>query len=193
MLAFVGLGNPGAQYARTKHNAGFWVVDELARRWKASFRPGKGDYVYTEARQGRVLLAKPTSGMNVCGPAVKELVRRWDIELPELVVIVDDVDLSLGSLRIRPKGGDGCHRGMESIIYRIGSMDFPRIRFGIATDENIRPAEDFVLKPYRKQDENLAQTMIATAADAAQSILVNGLQNTMAQFNRIQTVGDARA
>ncbi|MFH1851123.1 MAG: aminoacyl-tRNA hydrolase [Candidatus Neomarinimicrobiota bacterium] len=193
MLAFVGLGNPGAQYARTKHNAGFWVVDELARRWKASLRPGQGDYVYTEARQGRVLLAKPTTGMNVCGPAVKELVRRWDIELPELVVIVDDVDLSLGSLRIRPKGGDGCHRGMESIIYRIGSMDFPRIRFGIATEENVRPAEDFVLRPFRRQDEDLAQTMIATAADAAQSILVNGLQNTMAQFNRIQTVGDARA
>ncbi|NQU28990.1 MAG: aminoacyl-tRNA hydrolase [Candidatus Marinimicrobia bacterium] len=193
MIAFVGLGNPGSQYAKTKHNAGFWVVDELARRWKVKFKPGKGDYVYTETRQGRVLLVKPTTGMNVCGPAVRAILARWQIELQDLFVIVDDVDLPLGTLRLRPKGGDGCHRGMESIIYQLGSMDFPRLRFGIATDEEIRPAEKFVLLPFRPRDEKLAQNMISAAADEAESIMIRGLQKTMAHFNRNTNQGDAQA
>lgn len=193
MIAFIGLGNPGSQYAKTKHNAGFWIVDELARRWKANYKPGKGDYVYAEIRQGRVLLAKPTTGMNVCGMAVREIIRRWEIKLQELFVIVDDVDLPLGSLRLRPKGGDGCHRGLESIIYQLGKMEFPRLRFGIATAEKIRPAEKFVLLPFRKQDVELAQFMVNTAADAAESIMLHGLQKTMARFNRNSNQGDAQA
>ncbi len=192
MQAFIGLGNPGSHYAQTKHNAGFWVVDELARRWNAGFKPGKGDYVYTEARQGHILLAKPTTGMNICGTAVRDIVNRWDISLSDLVMIVDDVDLPLGSLRIRPKGGDGCHRGMESVIYQLRASDFPRLRFGIATDEQLRPAEDFVLLPFRKKDQALAQTMIMRAADAAESIVFRGLDKTMAEFNRIQQ-GDVQA
>ncbi len=193
MIAFIGLGNPGSQYAKTKHNAGFWVVDELARRWKASYQPGKGDYIYAEIRQGRVLLAKPTTGMNVCGTAVREIIRRWEIKLQELFVIVDDVDLPLGSLRVRPKGGDGCHRGLESIIYQLGKMEFPRLRYGIATAEEIRPAENFVLLPFRKQDVKLAQSMVNTAADAVESIMLHGLQKTMARFNRNSNQGDAQA
>ncbi len=193
MIAFIGLGNPGQQYAATKHNTGFWVVDELARRWKADFKPGKGDFVYTEARQGRVLLAKPTTGMNVCGTAVREIIRFWELNLQDLVIIVDDVDLPLGTLRLRPKGGDGCHRGMESIIYQLGAMNFPRLRLGIATDEQIRPAEKFVLLPFRQTDVDLAQTAVGMAADAAESIMIHGLQKTMAEYNRIQNVGDANA
>ncbi len=193
MLAFIGLGNPGSKYGQTKHNAGFWVVDELARRWKVSFKPGKGDYVFSEARQGRVLLAKPTTGMNSSGTAVMNIVNRWDLAIKDTIVIVDDVDLPLGTMRIRPKGGDGCHRGMESIIYQLGVMDFPRLRFGIATDEKIRPAEDFVLTPFRKQDQDLAQTMVDRLADAAESIVFRGLDKTMATFNRIQNVGDTQA
>ncbi len=193
MIAFVGLGNPGSQYAKTKHNAGFWVVDELAQRWKTTFKPGKGEYVFAEARQGRVLLAKPTTGMNISGTAVRDIVRRWEIELPELYVVVDDVDLPLGTLRLRPKGGDGCHRGMESIIYQLGKMNFPRLRLGIATDEKLRPAEDFVLKPFRSKDEEKAQQMVNSAADAAESIMIHGLHKTMANFNRNLNQGDAQA
>lgn len=191
MIAFVGLGNPGGQYAATKHNAGFWVVDELARRWKIGFKPGKGDYLMTQARGGKALLVKPTAGMNICGPAVRQIVDRWKIALNELVIIVDDVDLPLGALRIRPKGGDGCHRGMASVIYQLENMDFPRLRLGIATDEQLRPAEDFVLQSFRRQDEDLAATMVKQAADAAESILFRGINKTMAQFNRIKLTGDA--
>ena len=185
MIVFVGLGNVGDHYARTKHNFGFWVADEIARRRNLSFSPGKGDYVFAESPSGEgILLVKPTSGMNVSGVPVNEVHRRWEIDLSDLFVIVDDVDLPLGAMRIRPRGGDGCHRGLESIIYHLGEMEFPRIRMGIGTDEEMRPAEGYVLKPFRKEDQPLALEMVQRGADAAEGILINGLEKTMAEFNR---------
>ncbi len=191
MIAFIGLGNPGSKYANTKHNAGFWIVDELAHRWRVPFKPGKGEYVYATAHGNTVLLAKPTTGMNLSGTAVKEIVAWWNIELNNLYVIVDDVDLPLGTLRIRPGGGDGCHRGMQSVIYHLEDNRFPRLRFGIATDEPTRPAERFVLKPFRKNEIPLVQTMVQYAADAAESILRRGLDQTMNEYNRINESGKA--
>ena len=149
MIAFVGLGNPGDKYATTKHNAGFWVVDELARRHNLQFKPGKGPYVFAQHSRREVLLVKPTTYMNHSGDAVKDIAHRWNMLPADIHVVVDDVDLPLGAIRIRPKGGDGCHRGMENIIYQLRSDQFPRIRLGIATDENMRPAEKYVLKPFR--------------------------------------------
>ncbi|MFQ6607742.1 MAG: aminoacyl-tRNA hydrolase [Fidelibacterota bacterium] len=187
MIAFVGLGNVGSRYAATKHNFGFWVVDELVRRHNLSFRPGKGDYIFAES-EGKedVLWVKPTAGMNASGVPVVELFKRWQIELANLYVIVDDVDLPLGTMRIRPRGGDGCHKGLESIIYQLGSTDFPRIRMGIGTTEKMRPAEDYVLKPFRKKDQSLAEEMVQRGADAVESILYKGLEKTMSEFNRLE-------
>lgn len=183
--ALIGLGNPGSHYAQTKHNAGYWVVNELAQRWKGSFKAGKGDFVIADFPQRELLLAKPTTGMNGSGTAVKSIVNHWDVDLKDLLIIVDDVDLPLGKLRIRPHGGDGCHRGMESVIYHLKDNQFPRLRFGIATDENTRPAEKYVLKPFRKQDRELAELMVSKAADAAESILFEGLNKAMNHFNQI--------
>lgn len=190
MIAFIGLGNPGDRYSRTKHNAGYWVIDELAKRWSLNFQPGKGDYVYAEGHRKStpVLLAKPTPGMNVSGPAVRAIVHHWNLDLSNVFVVVDDVDLPLGTLRIRPSGGDGCHRGMESVIYQLRDDNFPRIRVGIATAEQTRPAEKFVLKPFRKEDEPLAEEMVAIAADAAEMILARGLNQTMNEFNRMKKI-----
>ena len=95
MIAFIGLGNPGDKYANTKHNAGFWVVDELARRQKLSFKPGKGPYVFAQHKRREVLLVKPTTGMNRSGNAVKEVANLWDILPSDIHVILDDVDLPL--------------------------------------------------------------------------------------------------
>lgn len=184
MIAFIGLGNVGSRFARTKHNSGFWVIDELARRWALSFRPGKGDYVFAE-NEG-VLLAKATSGMNRSGGPVKEMRDHWELSLSDLYVVVDDVDLPLGVIRIRPGGGHGSHRGLESIIRILGTTQFPRIRMGIGTDEPMRPAERYVLKPFRKQDESLAREMITRGADAVESILSVGLEKTMSQYNRAE-------
>ena len=183
MIAFIGLGNPGEKYANTKHNAGFWVVDELARRQKLSFKPGKGPYVFAQHQRREVLLVKPTTGMNLSGNAVKDMANRWDLLPSDIHVIVDDVDLPLGSIRIRPKGGDGCHRGMENIIYQLQSDQFPRIRLGIGTDENMRPAEKFVLKPFKSDNVPEAEAMVKHGADALANLLVRGLNHTMNHFN----------
>lgn len=190
MIAFIGLGNVGGEYVHTKHNFGFWIVDELARRWNFSFGPGKGSFVYAEYKKRNVLLAKPTSGMNRSGVPVKGIRDSWQLRLEDLHIIVDDVDLPLGRLRLRSRGGDGCHRGMESIIYQLRANNFPRLRIGIGTDEQMRPAEDYVLKPFRRRDEELAREMIQRGADAAESILHRGLEPTMGEYNRMERKGN---
>ena len=183
MISFIGLGNPGNKYENTKHNAGFWVLDELSRRWKTTFKPGKGEYFFMEEKSWNILLIKPTTGMNNSGIAVKDIVNNWNINLSELYLIIDDVDLPLGKIRIRTKGGDGCHRGMESVIYHLGNNRFPRIRFGIATDDKLRPAENYVLKSFNKKNQVLASEMIVKTADAVESIIHNGVVKTMNFFN----------
>ena len=190
MFAFVGLGNIGDEYSSTKHNAGFWVVNELAKRMNISFKPGKGDYVYAEDRNKEIILLKPTTGMNRSGLAVRQILDKWNIELENLYLIVDDVDLNLGTLRIRPRGGDGCHRGMESVIYQLRDGQFPRIRFGIKAGDHKRPAEKYVLKSFRKQDQQFAEEMVQLAADAAMSILNSGINATMNKFNRIEKTAE---
>ena len=183
MISFVGLGNPGDKYQNTKHNAGFWVLDELSRRWKTVFKPGTGEYFFVENKTQNILLIKPSTGMNSSGIAVKDIIKKWKINLSDLHIIFDDVDLPLGKIRLRPKGGDGCHRGMESVIYHLGNNQFPRIRFGIATNDRLRPAEKYVLKSFNKKDQLLANEMIVKAADAAESIIFNGMAKTMNQYN----------
>ena len=188
MIAFVGLGNSGNEFIDTKHNAGFWVIDELAKRWECNFIPGTGDYVYAEKTGKDTVLMKPTTGMNASGIAIKHFLRLFDINLKDLIVFLDDVDIPLGRLRIRQKGGDGCHRGLESIIYHIGNTHFPRVRFGVASTDHRRPAEQYVLKPFRKQDLPMAKEMIQVVADAAESLLYEGLDKTMNQYNSSERI-----
>ena len=183
MIAFIGLGNVGNQYKWTKHNAGFWVIDEFARRKKLVFMPGESEYVFTKAKPKQTLLIKPTTGMNRSGTAVKSIIRKWDLLISDIYVISDDVDLPLGSIRIRPKGGDGCHRGLENIIYNLQSNAFPRIRLGIAGNDYKRPSEKYVLKPFNDEMGLDAKIMINRAADVIQSIITRGLNKTMNQFN----------
>jgi len=183
MKVFVGLGNPAPEYANTKHNAGFWVLDEIARRWSVQFQPGKGAFVYAESEDKNVILIKPTTGMNVSGVVVKTVMKDHDVAINDLHVIVDDVDLPLGSMRLRPKGGDGCHRGMESIIYHLGHTGFPRFRFGVAAADHKRPAEKYVLKPFKKNDQPDADDMVQTVADAVECYLLEGMDKTMNRYN----------
>ena len=182
MIAFVGLGNPGNNYIETKHNAGFWILDEMAKRHKISFKAGKGDYVLA-LKPNKFLLFKPTTGMNRSGYAVKDISNSWDIIPNDLYIILDDVDLPLGSIRIKPKGGDGSHRGLENIIYSLNTEVFPRLRFGIGTNEKMRPSEEYVLKPFNKKDKKNSKKAVKKAIDALDSILFNGLEKTMNTFN----------
>ena len=183
MIAFIGLGNVGALYEKTKHNAGFWAIDEFARRKKLSFSPSKKEYVFTKHKTKQVLLAKPTTGMNRSGLATKDILKKWNLLISDIYVIIDDVDLPLGALRIRPKGGDGCHKGLENIIYHLGSSTFPRIRLGVAGSDYKRPSEKYVMTPFKNHMSQDAKLMIDRAADAIQNIITRGLEKTMNQFN----------
>ena len=182
MIAFIGLGNPGNKYADTKHNAGFWILDEMASRYKISFKPGRGDYVVA-MKPNKFLLFKPSTGMNNSGHAVQDISSSWDMITKDICIIVDDVDLPLGVVRLKPGGGDGSHRGLESIIYSLNTNEFPRLRFGIGTDEKMRPAENYVLKPFNSKDQKTSAEAVKKAADALDSILFNGLEKTMNTFN----------
>jgi len=183
MIAFIGLGNSGVQYQKTKHNAGFWVLDQWAERHKLQFKPGKGEYLFARSKKWEVVLVKPMTGMNNSGVAVKEIINHWGINNPDLFVIIDDVDLPLGKIRVKPKGGDGCHKGLENIIYHLNSNKFPRIRFGIGSDENMRPAEQYVLKPFKKEKIKDVNASIDKAVEVLDSIVINGLGHTMNRFN----------
>ena len=183
MYSFIGLGNPGSHYAQTKHNAGFWVIDELCKRWKMDLLPGDGQYLFAENTEKNIVLIKPLAGMNNSGMIIKSLIAKWNLKLENLFIIFDDVDLPLGKIRIKPSGGDGCHKGMESIIYRLGTNSFPRIRFGIASGTNLRPSEKYVLKDFRKEDQIVANEVIVKISDAIESIIQDGLSKTMNQYN----------
>ena len=183
MIAFIGLGNSGDRYQKTKHNAGFWVIDKWAERHNLHFKPGKGEYLFAQSKEYEVILVKPISGMNNSGVAVKEIMSNWSLNNSDLHLIIDDVDLPLGKIRVKPKGGDGCHRGLENIIYHLNSNKFPRIRFGIGSEENMRPAEQYVLKPFKKEKLKDVKASINKAVEVLDSILINGLDHTMNRFN----------
>jgi len=132
------------------------------------------------------LLIKPTTGMNKSGSAVKASMDKWELDFSDIVIVLDDVDLPLGSIRIRPKGGDGCHRGLENIIYQLGTNKFSRIRLGIATDEQMRPSEKYVLKPFNKDKQNVVKEMIQCCSNVFQSYIKFGAERTMNHFNSIK-------
>ena len=183
MIVLVGLGNVGDAYEDTKHNAGFWVLDEFARRNKIDFYPGKGDYVFCQLKRSKVLLVKPTTMMNKSGLAVKDVMEKWDLKPSNMLIVLDDVDLPLGSLRVRPGGGDGCHRGLENIIYNLQTNQFPRLRMGIAASDYMRPSEHYVLSPFNKANIDQVKTMVQQCADALQTLVVRGLDRAMNEFN----------
>ncbi len=184
MRLFSGLGNPGEKYAKTKHNAGFWILDKLAEKKGKPFKPGNGQYVFLEDNKNGIIFMKPTTGMNKSGLALRQAVNQYGLKVSDICIIVDDVDLPLGKLRIKPKGGDGCHRGLENIIYHLKSIEFSRIRFGIGTSENMRPAESYVLKPFLKKEVPLVNESVNRAVDAVENIYLNGLSFTMNYINK---------
>jgi len=183
LIVFIGLGNIGEKYKKTKHNAGFWIMDEMAARHKISFSPGKGDYVIA-SKADKFRLVKPSTGMNRSGNAVLQLIKSNNILPEQICVVLDDVDLPLGKIRIKPKGGDGSHRGLQNVIYVSNTDNIPRLRFGIGTSEKMRPAENYVLKPFKKDNhKTLSLKTVKNAADALDSIVYNGFGRTMNIYN----------
>jgi len=176
----VGLGNPGIEYQSTPHNLGFEVIDCLANGCGVEVRNRLGRALTARARIGpeQALLAKPETFMNLSGLAVVELAAKLEIK-PEvdLIVIYDELDLPLGSIRIRERGSSAGHNGMKSIIQSLGTQEFLRIRMGISPEKKI-------LKPFRKALRKTVDEMIATAAEAVEVILKEGRAAAMNRFNR---------
>lgn len=181
----VGLGNPGRKYANTRHNIGFMVIDELARRYaitkfKNERRAAVGDGMISEKR---VMLVKPQTYMNRSGQAVRALLDFYKLEPADLLVIHDHLDIPLGTLRIRSGGGAGGQNGIKDIINHLGTQEFARIRCGISRPPGSMNAADYVLQPFTKDEAITAERVIDRAADAVESWLTVGLDNTMNRYN----------
>lgn len=187
-ILVVGLGNPGTEYEGTRHNIGFEVVHEVARRLKAPWRAGRGDYLIASGVMGdkKLVLAKPMTYMNNNGAAVADLIERFGASIRELLVVSDDLALPLGTIRVRAKGSDGGHNGLWSIIYQLNSDEFARVRCGIH-QEAMPPKEkmaEFVLSPFEPGEEVIVKQMVVHAADAVLEFAASGISRTMNRFNR---------
>ena len=182
----VGLGNPGKQYAATRHNIGFMVVDYLAEKLGVKVDKIKFKSVLGEGFAGteKIVLAKPQTYMNLSGQALLDIVQWYKLDPQDLLVIYDDLDLPVGKLRLRMKGSAGGHNGMKSIIYLIQSDDFPRLRIGIGRplNENIETV-NHVLGKFDEEDSKIMGEAVAKAAEAVLAVLDKGVEKAMNEVN----------
>jgi PTH1 family peptidyl-tRNA hydrolase len=184
-LLCVGLGNPGEQYARTRHNVGAEVVELLARRHGGKLRSGKERALVDEVNVGgkRLALAVPLTYMNLSGEAVAPLVRRYRVEPSSLVIVHDEMDFELGRLQVKNGGGLAGHNGLKSIVAHLHTQDFMRIRIGIGKPPGQRQGADHVLRRFGKAEREQIDVTIELAADAVETILSEGVEVAMNRFN----------
>jgi peptidyl-tRNA hydrolase, PTH1 family len=183
----VGLGNPGGWYDRTRHNVGFMVADELSRRFRAPFVAGRGEYFRASVvSEGVTLhLVKPTTYMNKSGEAVAGALEHFGLTADATLLVLDDFQLPLGSLRLRPKGSDGGHNGLGSVIWTLGTDEIPRLRLGIGREQMPTGGEKkgFVLDPFDPEEFDAARSMVSRAADAALTFATFGIDRAMNVHN----------
>jgi PTH1 family peptidyl-tRNA hydrolase len=186
MRLIVGLGNPDPEYQWTPHNLGFMAIDELANRGgirvsrpEAKALVGRGTLAGEE-----VLLAKPQTYMNLSGISVRELLEKYDLSPGDLLVMWDEAQLPLGTIRISGEGSAGSHNGAKSVIGALGTPEFARLRLGCAPDHEITSRKEYVLRPMRKAELEVAAGMIDEAGDAVEMILKQGIDPAMNKYNR---------
>ena len=181
----VGLGNPGARYENTRHNVGFRVVDKLAQKHGLTF--GKTEH-HAQTASGtilgkRVLLAKPMTFMNLSGDAVQPMVSFYKIPLDHILIVGDDIDLPLGTLRLRKQGSSGGQKGLKHILQRLGTQEIARARFGVGRPPGRREAADHVLAPFKGDEAILAMEVADRAAQAVEAWLSDGIDMAMTRYN----------
>lgn len=184
MKVIVGLGNPGRDYKNTRHNVGFMVLEELASRFTVEKQESRFDAIIGHVRIGteKVLLVKPLTYMNLSGKAVQPLMHWYKVELKELMVVSDDMDLPMGSLRIRANGGAGGHNGIASIIERLASKEFARTRIGIGRPQVGEPV-GWVLGKFSGDEKDQVQSVVKNAADALERWIKMGIAEAMNAYN----------
>lgn len=176
MWLIAGLGNPGPEYAKTRHNLGFLVLGILAERWGIRISRGRGAAAVGQGRNQveRILLVKPLAYMNRSGPVLAPIVEREGLSGDRILILVDDIDLPLGTVRYRRRGGSAGHRGMESIIRSLGTDEFHRIRMGIGRPEGLDENVPYVLSDFSDEEIPVVDRMINAAADLAERIVSEG-------------------
>lgn len=191
MWVVVGLGNPGKRYLFTRHNAGFTLIQRLADQRNAKLKKRKysAKAVQVEIENKPVLLVKPWTFMNMSGIAVKDLIVQTGVKLDHLLIVYDDLDIPLGEIRIRKTGGPGTHNGMASIVRKIGSKNFPRIRIGIGPLPIGADATDYVLTNFQKEEKPNLEESLAMAESAVALIVADGIVDAMNRFNRKKESG----
>ena len=193
MKLIAGLGNPGRQYAGTRHNVGFEVVDEVARRHGLTFDSAPADGLMARWRtpdvQGGVILVKPLTFMNRSGYAVAELARYFRIETTDLLVVVDEVALELGRLRARARGSAGGHNGLKSVAEQLGTDEYARLRIGVGRGDQRRDLADHVLARFEADERAMADEAVRRAADAVETFVTSGIGPVMNAFNRKEDAG----
>lgn len=185
MKVIVGLGNPGLKYAKTKHNVGFWVIDQLSDQWGI---PLSGQKWRAEIGEGmvngeKVVLVKPLTYMNLSGESVRPICDFFKLPLEDLVVVYDDLDLPVGKIRLRVKGGSGGHNGMKSLIAQLGTEQFQRIKIGISRPEGRIPVVDYVLTPFSTEQSIAVDTAVDQVAQAIQAWQEHDFMYAMNHFN----------
>ena len=185
MKLIIGLGNPGKPYEHTRHNIGFDVIDALASKWGAPLNQSKfnGMYASVHRPEGKVILVKPLTYMNLSGECVRPLMDYFDIEVEDIIVIYDDLDLETGKLRLRQKGSAGGHNGIKSLIQHLGTQEFDRIRVGVNRPPAGMKVADYVLSKFSKDDQPVVEDAIKKSCDAVEAALVKPFLDVMNQFN----------
>lgn len=185
MKLIVGLGNPGNEYSETRHNVGFMVIDELARQLGITSWKKKSQALIAECRGAEpMVLVKPQTFMNLSGVAVGELARWYKVAVEDIVVIFDDMDLPVGRLRLRLKGGSGGHKGIESILTHLPKDNFGRIRIGIDRPQTGWQVVDHVLSRFTVEEQPLLKEAVLKAAEAAECVVQKGIDKAMNVYNK---------
>ncbi len=172
----VGLGNPGKEYERTRHNVGWWVIDRVCKELnlELSREKFKGLYGELPTSRGKVILLKPLTYMNRSGESVKGFVKFFKLEPQEVLVVYDDLDLPLGKIRLRKKGSSGGHKGLKSVIEQLGTDNFPRLRVGIGRPERKEEVVNFVLSPFKEGELPIVEEAVERAAKCVLEIVEKG-------------------
>ena len=188
LYLIVGLGNPGGEYARTRHNAGFMLVEKLAAQWKADWtneRKFDARLAKATADGRKILLCEPQTYMNLSGEAVGSVTEFYQVPVGQVMVAVDDADLPLGEIRLRPGGSSGGHHGLESIEQHLGTREFARLRIGIGRKDGARQITGHVLGRFDDAEARLLEKVLERASGQIDCWLAAGLQKAMSQFNGV--------
>lgn len=190
MRCILGIGNPGNRYNSTRHNIGFQLVEDFASRLKLTFKPSKYDYYFTEGviEESLFSIIKPSNYVNNSGVAAQQCLYSYNIGVHDLLVVVDDINLGFGEIRIRKSGGDGGHNGLNSIIYHINSDEFPRMRFGIGEKFEKGNLSDYVLSKFSDEESKELKKYMTTSAYLLESFVKGGYDLMLTEFSRLKNI-----